>query len=118
MDPDLTGRLLHAEMALLNPDVRADRASLYRWLDPDFTEIGQSGRLWTREEVIRDLLANDQSGYARAEATDFRFVALAEGCYLVTYLLEIEEQRSRRSSIWREREGELAMVFHQGTPTP
>ena len=117
MDPDLIERLLHAEMALLNPEVRAARAALERWLDPDFTEIGQSGRLWSREEVIRVLLANDQSGYARAESTEFRVTVLAEGCYLLTYLIELDERRSRRSSIWRECDGALVMLFHQGTPT-
>ncbi|TXG81588.1 MAG: DUF4440 domain-containing protein [Thermomicrobiales bacterium] len=118
MEPTSMERVLLVELTLLDPQVRTDRDALGAMLDPEFSEIGQSGRFWTRDEIISDLPDNDQAEYGQAEATDFRFVALAEGCYLVTYLLEIEEQRSRRSSIWREREGELAMVFHQGTPTP
>lgn len=108
--------IIQAERTLLDPAVRSDPVALDRWLDPDFTEIGQSGRLWTRPEILDDLLTTDQSNYGSAELYETTVLKLAEGCYLSTYVVHIEDRRSRRSSIWRVRNGALRLVFNHGTP--
>lgn len=115
---ELEARIVVAERTLLDPAVRADRDALERWLDPEFTEIGQSGDFWTREAVLDDLLSHDQSVYAIAELTESRVTELAERVYLLTYVVQIGEWRSRRSSIWRIVDGQPRMVFNQGTPLP
>lgn len=116
MDEPISVAVVRAERALLDPTIRTDRAALECWLDPEFTEIGQSGRLWTRDEIIADLLATDQSDYARAELSEPRVRELAPDCYLLTYVAKMGDRRSRRSSIWRIREGQWRMTFNQGTP--
>ena len=113
-----TDEIIAAELMLLDPVVRHDRQALETWLDPDFTEIGQSGTLWTREAVIADLLSTDQSVYEAAELSETRVTPLAEGVYLLTYVVQIGDWRSRRSSIWRLRDGQWQMAFNQGTPLP
>src|SRR6476620_6782406 len=114
---DIEARIVAAERALLDPAVRTNRAALERWLDPAFTEIGQSGTFWTREAVIDDLLSTDQTEYATAVLTELLVTELADGVYLLAYVVRIGERRSRRSSIWRIADGEqLRMVFNQGTP--
>lgn len=117
LDRATTDAVIAAERALLDPAVRADRAALERWLDPEFTEIGQSGRFWTREAVFEDLLSTDQGEYQTAELSEPRVQELAEDAYLLTYVVQVGARRSRRSSIWRERDGQLRMIFHQGTPS-
>src|SRR6188472_3354397 len=92
--------------------VTAERALL----DPEVTEIGQSRRFWTREAVVADLTTSDQSSYETAELSETRALELAEGVYLLTYVVRIGERRSRRSSIFRMRDGRLRMIFNQGTP--
>lgn len=114
---EVEARIVAAERTLLDPAIRTDAAQLERWLDPDFTEIGQSGTFWTREAVFADLLSTDQSGYETAELTEPAVRELAEDVYLLTYIVQIGARRSRRSSIWRERDGQLQMVFNQGTPS-
>ncbi|UFS59278.1 nuclear transport factor 2 family protein [Subtercola endophyticus] len=69
---ELDGRLqtivVEAERALLSPEVRGDRAALERLLDRQFIEIGQSGRLWTRAEMIAALVAEGAASAAAAAA--------------------------------------------------
>lgn len=115
---EIEARIVAAERALLDPAVRGDRAELERRLDPAFTEIGQSGAFWTREAVLADLTTNDQSRYASAELSETRTLELANGVFLLTYVVQIGEWRSRRSSIYRMCDGRLCMVFNQGTPLP
>ena len=107
--------VIDGELALLDPAVRTDPLALERWLDPEFTEIGQSGRLWTRDEILDDLITTDQSDYAEAELTEPLVRELAPHCYLLTYVVQIGDRRSRRSSIWRFRDGQWQMIFNQGT---
>lgn len=118
VDQSMSDTVLRADLTLLDPVIRTDRAALERWLDPDFTEIGQSGRLWTRDEIIDDLLTTDQSPYAASGLSEPHVRELAPDCYLLTYVAQVGKCRSRRSSIWRNRDGQWRMVFNQGTPLP
>ena len=115
MDDATIEAVIAAERTLLDPAIRADRAALERWLDPEFTEIGQSGRLWTRAEILDDLLTTDQSAFETAELTEPQVRQLASDCYLLTYVVRIGGRRSRRSSIWSLHEGQWRMIFNQGT---
>lgn len=116
MSTDIAGQIIAAERTLLDPAVRTDRDALERWLDPDFTEIGQSGTFWTRDAVIADLLSTDQSLYEEAELSETRVTQLAGDVFLLTYVVQIGEWRNRRSSIWRFDDEQARMVFNQGTP--
>mgnify|MGYP000275861082 CR=1 FL=1 len=118
MNPTTVESILAAERTLLDPAIRTNPAELERWLDPAFTEIGQSGTFWTREAVFADLLSSDQSVYETAELMEARVTQLAESVYLLTYLVQVGERRSRRSSIWRMDADQPRMVFNQGTPLP
>ncbi len=110
--------IIQAERTMLDPAVRSDPVALDRWLDPDFTEIGQSGRLWTRADILADLTNTDQSSYAAAELSEPHVRELAPDCYLLTCVVQVGDRRSRRSSIWRLRDGQWRMAFDQGTSLP
>jgi ribonuclease HI len=116
IDQSIADAVIAAERTLLDPEVRTDRAALERWLDPEFTEIGQSGRLWTRDEILDDLLTTGQSGYAAAELIEPQVRELAPDCYLLTCVVQIGNRRTCRSSIWRLNSGQWRMSFNQGTP--
>lgn len=115
MNEQVAEAVILAERGLLDPAVRSDRGELERRLDREFIEIGQSGRLWTRDEIIADLLVTDQTAYARAELSEPQVRELAPNCYLLTSVVQVEGRRSRRASIWRRSDGHLRMVFNQGT---
>jgi hypothetical protein len=105
-----------AERRLHDPAVRASAVELDRLLDAEFTEIGASGRLWSRSDVVADL-----AGSARLddlEVVEMSARHVADDVILVTYTTSTPDLTARRSSWWRRRGGEWRCVFHQGTPLP
>lgn len=103
------------ELALLTAEVRADRERLEALLDDDFVEFGASGRRWERHEIIADLLASP-SPEVSVGAMTARLVG--DRVVVVTYETEADDRRVRRSSWWRERQGQWTCFFHLGTIDP
>ena len=81
-------------------------------LDPEFIEIGQYGRVWTRSAILAALAA-DPGLTSASTIEDFTVRRVAPDVVLVTYTLP--EGGSRRSSLWRRRDAGWQMLFHQGT---
>ena len=98
-----------AERHLLDPAVRADPAALELLLHRDFCEVGRTGRVWTRAEMIEALVAQP---HVSGEPEDLEVDELAYGNALVTYTLD----HVRRSSIWIRESGRWQIRFHQATP--
>ncbi|WP_443056778.1 nuclear transport factor 2 family protein [Streptomyces sp. NBC_00667] len=106
----------------MDPRVRTSRSLVRQLLDPDFTEVGASGRRWTHEEMLAALpgmegAADDGPRYEPSEMTG---VVLAPGLVHLTYTTVIDGRRARRSSLWRRRDGDgtWRMYYHQATPAP
>jgi hypothetical protein len=85
----------------------------------DFWEVGASGTVYSRADVLAILDARyaDQ-GYdpmAGMVVEDFAVRLLEGDTWLATYLLHQGERRTRRASVWR-RDGERwVLLYHQGT---
>ncbi|WP_407343606.1 DUF4440 domain-containing protein [Pengzhenrongella phosphoraccumulans] len=103
------------ELALLTPAVRGSAVRLEELLDPDYSETGQSGRLWTRAEVIAALVAQGDPERT-VELSDLSGTVLGPGFVLLTYITQVEGRRVRRSSLWRQSVNGWRVVHHQGTP--
>ncbi|MGW4163786.1 nuclear transport factor 2 family protein [Streptomyces sp. NPDC004788] len=107
------------ELRLLDPDVRVS-AEAPRLFDPEFVEVGASGRRWTYEEMLAALptLHGTGADSPRIEASGMRGVLLAPHLVHLTYETEIAGRRARRSSIWRKGGGDTGwrLYYHQGTP--
>ncbi|MDN3286441.1 DUF4440 domain-containing protein [Streptomyces thermocarboxydus] len=113
---------IEGELRLMEPAVRASRAGTTRLLDPEFVEVGASGRRYTYEVMVAELADHPGSaeGGSVYEPSDFRGVLLAPGVVHLTYETCFEGRRARRSSLWREREDGAGwrLYYHQGTPVP
>lgn len=103
-----------AEEMLLHPAVRSDPRELNRLLDPEFVEVGQSGRRWTRDAIVAAL--REEPGTESSPLVEERESRLVgPDTVLLTYLLRFENRVSRRSSLWRC-DPAPRCLFHQGTP--
>jgi ribonuclease HI len=103
------------ELRLLDPAVRGERAAVEQLLDPDFRELGASGRIWDKQAVI-ELLAEEPG--ERPVVQDLAAERLARDVVLVTYRARTPQRSSYRASVW-VRDGDCWRVrFHQGTPIP
>ncbi|XUY30129.1 DUF4440 domain-containing protein (plasmid) [Agrobacterium sp. rho-8.1] len=93
------------------------RKDLDSMIDPNFWEIGASGKVYQRSVVIETLIER----YATASephdwpCRDFSLTVLADDLYLVSYILDEPRRVSRRSTIWRSTDFGWKIVFHQGT---
>lgn len=101
------------ERELLRPETRADLGRTGVLLHPDFTEIGSSGRIWTRDAMMMALEENPGS------PTELELLAadrLGEGIVLLTYRSSTRSGSSLRSSLWVLDGTQWRLRFHQGTP--
>lgn len=105
-----------AEVALLDPEVRRDPARVSALLHPAFAEIGRSGALWTREQVVAALA--DEVGRPQPTTDQWEFRQQGPDLVLVTYRITTSSGRSRHSSLWDIAAATPCLRFHQGTVVP
>lgn len=106
--------LCELEEGMWRPETRGDREWMDRHLSPHFVEFGQSGRRYTRQEII-DVDVPDF--VAVLPLKDLAMRHLGRVHVLVTYQSEMDGLRANRASIWRSTPDGWQMEFHQGTPT-
>ncbi len=121
-ETDEVGEAIAGELRLMDPGVRASRSLARQLLDPDFVEVGASGRRWTYEEMLAALPELDGAAEdgPRYEPSDFTGVLLAPGLVHLTYETTVDGNRARRSSLWRKQGAGAPwqMYYHQATPVP
>ncbi|WP_084126807.1 DUF4440 domain-containing protein [Demequina sp. NBRC 110054] len=103
------------EEAMWRAETRFDRSYMDAVLAPSYVEIGQSGRIYTRDEVL-DLPFQEID--VKLPLTDFRVEAFCSHGAMVLYT-SIPKHGDRgaahRSSIW-ERSERWRLRYHQATP--
>ncbi|WP_193511836.1 nuclear transport factor 2 family protein [Streptomyces griseoloalbus] len=110
------------ELRLMDPAVRSSRTEVVRLLDPEFTEVGASGRRYTYAEMVAEL--HDHPGSSAGgplyEPSRITGVLLGPGLVHLTYETVFDGHRALRSSLWRRRDEETGwrMYYHQATPVP
>ncbi len=111
--------IIQLECDLLNPDFRRDRDKLAALLAEDFHEIGASGRVYDRADVLRLLPGDADVCQSMHEASLHR---LAPDVALLTYTSERRcgtmVRRTLRSSIWICTAAGWRIRYHQGTLLP
>ncbi|BCW69761.1 ribonuclease HI family protein [Arthrobacter sp. NicSoilB8] len=101
------------ERELLRPETRADLGRTGVLLHPDFTEIGSSGRMWTRDAMMM-ALEDNPGGPTELELLGAD--RLGEKTLLLTYRSRTREGSALRSSLWVLDGAQWRLRFHQGTP--
>lgn len=101
-----------AEELLLDPAVRRIPAAVGRLLDDGFVEIGQSGRRWTKADVIAAL--SGDPGDAPGTVTERSSRIISSDTVLVEYVLRFDGRVSRRCALWTF-SPDPRCIFHQGT---
>lgn len=101
------------------PTVRGSAEKLDALLDPDFREISISGRLWLRQATIDALITNPMSvAYSREADAEMEGHRVADHLILLTYVSGAGRRRARRSSLWRQTDGQWRLLHHQGSHLP
>ncbi|MEU8507433.1 DUF4440 domain-containing protein [Streptomyces brevispora] len=107
---------VEGELRLLDPDVRALPDAVTALLDPEFIELGASGRRYDGVSILVVTSADGGRAPVPIAATDMSGTLLAPGLVHLTFMTESDDGRVRRHSIWRRTESRWRLYFHQGTP--
>jgi hypothetical protein len=94
------------------------KEDIERQMCDEFWEVGASGNVYTKQDVIETLLEryNDPDYQDIWEAKDFELTKIAPDNYLVTYsLIQDKTRATRRSTLWRKVGGNWKILYHQGT---
>jgi hypothetical protein len=111
-EPGTAELIRRLEEELLLPEVRKSAARVAALLAEEFVEIGSSGRIYDKQQII-DRLQREQWTGALYTVSDFLTRQLAPDLILAIY--RIVESNTIRSSIWKTTSIGWRMVFHQGT---
>ncbi len=114
----LATHIIGLESQLLTPHFRKSPSDVSSLLAEDFMEIGRSGQIYGRAEVIESLASETSIVILMQDA---RVRSLSDDVVLLTYRTALKDEDGKpkrhtlRSSIWRLADGSWKMVFHQGT---
>jgi hypothetical protein len=98
------------------PEFGATRAEFEAATEPDFWEVGASGRRYSREYVLDVLDERHRQSFEDAwETGDFHCQEIAADNYLLTYTLKQGTRVTRRATLWRHTAQGWKIVYHQGT---
>ncbi|MDR7255558.1 ribonuclease HI [Nocardioides sp. BE266] len=106
-------RVVALERSLLTDEVRSDRAAVAALLHPDWQEVGRSGRLWTREDVLAEIGPMEQVGFEVLSTS-----RLGADSILLLWRTSTAERSTLRSTLWVRSGGQWQARFHQGTDEP
>ena len=104
-------RVIALERDLLSDDVRTDPAAVAALLHPDWMEVGRSGRLWGRE----DILAAIAPLTAPVTLDVVSVTRVADDVVLLVWRASTEQRITLRSSVWVRDGADWRQRFHQGT---
>jgi len=109
--------LIALEEAMWRPETRFDAHFQQLRFAADFLEFGRSGRVYRRDDAIRD---GYQPIAARLPLLNLEIRRLDIDTAQITYDSEVTYEgvveRAHRSSIWSRTAHGWVMRFHQGTP--
>jgi hypothetical protein len=99
-----------------HPEFGTTRRDYENMTDPEFWEVGASGRRYSREFVL-ETLANRLPDPAESKwlTRDFQCREIAADNYLITYTLMQGLRITRRATLWRRTAGGWKVLYHQGT---
>lgn len=107
-------QVVELERSLLRSAVRADPGAVDRLLHPAWQEIGASGRLWSRTEILAEIGPLPEEVHLDVQSVER---VGPDAVLLVWRSLSGSGRRTAlRSSLWVRTPGGWRQRFHQGTP--
>ncbi|WP_460702499.1 RNase H family protein [Luteococcus sediminum] len=111
-EPPEAQDVIALEESLLLDSVRSDPRRVEALLHPDFTEVGASGRLWSRARMLASIAPLTNPTTLEVIGTD----RLAEDVVLLRWRSRSRGAIALRSSVWVRTPQGWKLRFHQGTP--
>ena len=116
MDDEVLDQLIAREPLFHRPEFGTTRADFDAMISEDYWEVGASGNRY-EPEFLWSVLARRYAESAPDEwrTSDFACRRLGPDTFLLTYVLEQGERRTRRATIWERTPAGWRALYHQGT---
>ncbi len=101
------------ERSLLTDELRSDRAAVAALLHPDWQEVGRSGRLWARDDLLDAIGPIDP-----VELEVVSTARVGADTILLLWRASADGRSTLRSSLWVRAGRGWQQRFHQGTDEP
>jgi hypothetical protein len=116
-------QLIAKEMEIVAAGCRGDLKTIEPLLADAFLEIGSSGELYSKAEVLH---AISDIPILDCIFGEFNALPVGDDCLILTYSTRMKRshkgqeftQHAYRSSTWVRRDGRWLLMFHQATPLP
>ena len=121
---DVLNELMQREPIFHHPEFGTTRQDFEHMTDSAFWEVGASGRRYSREYVLAEVVKRyDDSEYRGIHSApentwqtkDFHCREIAPDNYLLTYTLIQAERVTRRATLWQYSSSRWQILYHQGT---
>jgi hypothetical protein len=120
---ELEEHLIAKEMDIVAAQERRDFSAVAAVLAEEFHEIGSSGKLFSKSEVLNAIQEVRIIDYS---FDHFKLLPIDDEYVILTYIATVKRShqgkehcnRAHRSSTWMKRDGSWLVVFHQATPLP
>jgi glyoxylase I family protein len=121
INQEIADRLIEKEMAIVAAQQRGDIGAVGNVLADEFCEIGSSGRMFSKLEILESIR---QVKILHCSFEQVRVLPIDDEHAIVTYVSNTKRRyqgeeataRTYRSSTWKKAAGEWRLIFHQGTP--
>ncbi len=113
---EIYDKIRKLEIELHSKVARQSEQILNDLIANDFLEFGTSGNSSSKEDIIKRLPNSD---HLEIDSFDFTIrkisIDVIQVIYKTKMVIEDEEVKSQRSSLWKNNNGQWQMIFHQSS---
>ena len=106
-------KILELENSLFKLEYMSNREYLDNIISDNYKELGKSGILFNKEDVVNDLLTQQQD--RDIKIYDFSGEELSKDLWIVHYITYSDDNKVYRTSIWKNENDNFKILFHQAS---
>lgn len=109
----MTNTILDLEKSLLKIEFMTDIAYLDEIFDDKYIEIGKSGKMFNKQDEINALSAAKED--RKIDIYNFTCDEIGENVYMIHYITKDDKDNIFRTSIWKKKDNQFRLLFHQAS---
>ena len=106
-------KILELENSLFKLEYMSNKEYLDNIIDDNYKELGKSGILFNKEDVVNYLL--EQQRDRDIEISNFSGEELTRDLWIVHYITYSDDNKIYRTSIWKKEDNNFKILFHQAS---
>lgn len=105
-------KMLELEKSLFKLEFMNDKKYLNQIIDDNYIEVGKSGVIFSKKDVINELLSLNED--RNIDIYNYSCAQLSKDIFIVHYITISDNNKIYRTSIWKK-EIDYKIIFHQAS---